>query len=113
MPIAPKPKKREPVSNLSDEQKAMDFIRQGGGLPQKPEPITPPRPGIYSKGRHTTKTDPNDEVSISIKLLVSERNKINEFRSERSARKKISLQDWIIEAVTEKIEREEKRRNRS
>lgn len=112
MPVAPKPKSRKAPAGF-DDQKALDFIRQGGSQPQgeqqaesRPEPVS-------TKGRHTTKTDPNDQVSISIKLLVSERNQINENRAKRSGRDKKSLEGWIIEAITEKLERENKRKNQS
>lgn len=113
MAIAPKPKKRNQESEQSVEKQAMDFIKQGGGPPQEAKPISENPAPIYSKGRYTTKTDPDDQVSISVKLLVSERNRINELRANRSVRKKASLQDWIIEAITEKLERDFKRINKT
>jgi hypothetical protein len=113
MAIAPKPKKRNQESEQSVEKQAMDFIKQGGGHPQEAKPTAELKAPIYSKGRHTTKTDPDDQVSISVKLLISERNKINELRATRSARNKASLQDWIIEAINEKLIRDYKRLNKA
>ena len=111
MPVAPKPKSRKTEAIL-DDKKALDFIRQGGSQPQgeasgEAEPQTNPT----GKGRHTTKTNPDDQVSISIKLLVSERNQINDNRAKRVGRDKKSLEGWIIEAINEKLERENKRKN--
>ena len=110
MPVAPKPKSRKPEGSFDDE-KALDFIRQGGSQSQEDKPTEQQTQILISgKGRHSTKTDPNDQVSISIKLLVSERNRINDDRAKRSGRDKKSLEGWIIEAVMEKLERENKRR---
>lgn len=106
MPVSSKPKSREVSQSIQQGDKALEFIKQGGSQPKGeklPEESAPP---IFNKGRYTTKTDPNDQVSISIKLLVSERNAVNELRAKRSARNKVSLQDWIIEAVNEKIVRD-------
>lgn len=111
MPIAAKPKSRNKPEVGIDDKKALDFIRQGGSRPQGEELASQPQHVNGSKGRHTTKTDPNDQVSISIKLLVSERNQINDNRAKRSGREKISLEGWIIEAVNEKLQREDKRKN--
>lgn len=110
MPVAPKPKSRK-ASAAFDDQKALDFIRQGGSQSQADPPMEQRPEPVSTKGRYTTKTDPNDQVSISIKLLVSERNQINENRAKRSVRDKKSLEGWIIEAITEKLERENKRKN--
>ena len=110
MPVAPKPKSRKPESSL-DDKKALDFIRQGGSQSQGDEPTErQTQTTLSGKGRHSTKTDPNDQVSISIKLLISERNRINDDRAKRSGRDKKSLEGWIIEAITEKMGRENKRR---
>lgn len=111
MPVAAKPKSRNKPETGFDDKKALDFIRQGGSQSQDEKPAPQIQHVNGSKGRHTTKTDPNDQVSISIKLLVSERNHINESRAKRSGREKISLEGWIIEAVNEKLQREDKRRN--
>lgn len=111
MPVAAKPKSRNKPELVIDEKKALDFILQGGSQPQGEEIVPQPQRVNGSKGRHTTKTDPNDQVSISIKLLVSERNLINDNRAKRSGRERISLEGWIIEAVNEKLQREDKRRN--
>lgn len=110
MPVSPKPKSRKTDASV-DDKKALDFIRQGGSQPVRDEPKDQPSLQISTKGRYTTKTDPNDQVSISIKLLVSERNQINEDRARRSGRDKKSLEGWIIEAISEKLERENKRKN--
>lgn len=111
MPVAPKPKSRKTETGF-DNEKALDFIRQGGSQSQGDETAEQqPQTVVAGKGRHTTKTDPNDQVSISIKLLVSERNQINDNRAKLSGRDKKSLEGWIIEAITEKLERENKRKN--
>ena len=111
MPVAPKPKSRK-TEVVLDDKKALDFIRQGGSQPQgEPSGETEPLTSPLGKGRYTTKTNPNDQVSISIKLLVSERNQINDNRAKRLGRDKKSLEGWIIEAINEKLERENKRKN--
>ena len=65
---------------------------------------------INKGGKPTFVTEPNDVVKgITIKLLGSELDKIKELRSKRPSRGKklgISLHDWIIEAVQEKLNRE-------
>ena len=110
MPVAPKPKSRKSGSDF-DNEKALEFIRQGGSQSQGDEPAEQQtQTTLSSKGRHSTKTDPNDQVSISIKLLISERNRINDDRAKRSGRDKKSLEGWIIEAITEKLRRENKHR---
>lgn len=106
MAISSKPKSRKVVESDLKENKALDFIKQGGSQAHGDKSLEEPAPTIFNKGRYTTKTNPDDQVSISIKLLVSERNKINELRAKRSLRNKVSLQDWIIEAVNEKIEKD-------
>lgn len=65
---------------------------------------------INKGGKPTLVTETNDVVKgITIKLLGSELDKIKELRSKRPSRGKklgISLHDWIIEAVQEKLNRD-------
>lgn len=110
MAIAAKPNKKPKSINTIDDAKALDFISQGGTVPAKSNLDEEPS-NISAKGRHTTKTDPNERVHVSVRLLVSERNRINTLRVQRSGRSKISLESWVIEAVNEKLMREEKTRN--
>lgn len=75
---------------------------------------------IINKGGKTTveskeKTaDPNSTKSIKLIMTVDEMEKIKELRDKRPAKSRsrkitISVHDWVIEAVQEKIERERKK----
>lgn len=68
---------------------------------------------VINKGGSTTKTvnEPVDTFkNFNIKLLISELSVINELRDRmpkpRGKRIAISLHDWIISAIKEKIERD-------
>lgn len=58
------------------------------------------------RGRTSEQSDPEAKIGITVKLLVKERNTINRLRQERPTRSQVSLHDWIIEAVQEKLEKE-------
>lgn len=97
MALSPPPKKNtaETKTDTADEKKIREFISKGGST---------------SADGQTAPAD--DELkSIGLKLYASEIQKINELRAKRpksrSGRKAgISLHDWVVEAVQEKIERE-------
>jgi 3-hydroxyacyl-CoA dehydrogenase len=58
------------------------------------------------RGRISEQSDPEAKIGITVKLLVKERNTINQLRKERPTRSQVSLHDWIIEAVQEKLKKE-------
>lgn len=74
---------------------------------------------IINKGGSTTKKEELEEdtfKNFNIKILKSELESINTLRQKRpktrsQKRPGISTHDWIIEAVKEKIERENKKYN--
>lgn len=75
---------------------------------------------IVNKGGKTTveskseSADPNSTKSIKLIMTVDEMEKIKELRDKRPAKSRsrkisISVHDWVIEAVQEKIERERRK----
>lgn len=58
------------------------------------------------RGRTSEQSDPEAKIGITVKLLVKERNIINQLRQERPTRSQVSLHDWIIEAIQEKLQKE-------
>lgn len=75
---------------------------------------------IINKGGKTTvesketTSDPNSTKSIKLIMTVDEMETIKELRDKRPAKSRsrkitISVHDWVIEAVQEKIERERKK----
>lgn len=73
---------------------------------------------IINKGGSTTKatepSDPDKLKNFNIKILESELQTINELRQKRpkargQKRLGISLHDWLIEAIKDKIEKEKKK----
>ena len=58
------------------------------------------------RGRVSVQSDPEAKIGITVKLLVKERDEINRLRQVRPTRSHVSLHDWIIEAVQEKLEKE-------
>jgi hypothetical protein len=89
------PRKREPISNITkvaDEEKIRAIINKGGS----------PTGDISN----------NEEIKqINIKLLSKEVESIKWLREKRpkargAKRLAISLHDWIVEAINEKIERD-------
>ena len=78
----------------TDESKVRDFIGKGG----KPADEPPAKTAGVMK-------------NINIKLLAGEMDAISQLRARRGTSRSgkklgISLHDWIVEAVQEKIERE-------
>lgn len=59
-----------------------------------------------TKGRVSEQSDPEAKIGITVKLLVKERDEINQLREGRPTRSRVSLHDWIIEAVQEKLKKE-------
>lgn len=92
----PKPVQKEPANNIS-EKKLQEFIN-GGGAPTK-------------KGIEQS----TDGVTKSIKLVMTaeEMETIKQLRNKRPAPRSrkipISVHDWVIEAIQEKIERESRK----
>ncbi|MCE6993119.1 hypothetical protein [Dyadobacter sp. CY323] len=75
---------------------------------------------IINKGGKTTveskevAADPNSTKSIKLIMTVDEMETIKELRDKRPAKSRsrkisISVHDWVIEAVQEKIERERRK----
>lgn len=75
---------------------------------------------IINKGGKTTveskeqTADPNSTKSIKLIMTVDEMETIKELRDKRPAKSRsrkitISVHDWVIEAVQEKIERERRK----
>lgn len=100
MAVSAAPKRKEQETKAIANEKRIKEIINGGGKTVS-EKIAPP--------------EPVEEVlkGISIKLTATEIETIKELRNMRVAprRKKIaiSLSDWIIEGVQEKIEREKRK----
>lgn len=97
--IALPPRKQEKAPQLKkvtkpNEKKIQDVISKGGSL--------------------TKNTQPVEQVfkNINIKILDSELRTVHDLRDQRPKPRgkaiAISLHDWIIEAIQEKIEREKK-----
>lgn len=59
-----------------------------------------------TRGRVSEQSDPEAKIGITVKLLVKERDEINHLRQGRPTRSHVSLHDWIIEAVQEKLKKE-------
>ena len=94
----------KPVKNV--ERLADAFINKGGkSLVRNTAPLT-------TRGRVSVQSDPEAEIGITVKLLVRERDDINELRRNRSTRSRVSLHDWIIEAVQEKLKKESSKYNK-
>lgn len=87
----------KPTAKVS-EKKVQDYINKGGATTQKAKSIS-----IAEEGK-----------TKSYKLIMTETevDAIKELRSKRPSRRKkipISVLDWVIEAVHEKIERDGKK----
>lgn len=76
------------------------FINKGG------KSLVSNTPAQVTRGRTSDQSDPEAKIGITVKLLVKERNAINRLREERPTRSQVSLHDWIIEAVQEKLKKE-------
>ena len=91
----PMEKSDQQVERLADA-----FINKGGkSIVQRTTPQT-----IH--GRVSGKSDPEAKIGITVKLFVKERDEINQLRKHRPIRAQVSLHDWIIEAVQEKLKKE-------
>lgn len=82
------------------DRKADAFINKGG----KSLITQVDKPAI--RGRISEQSDPEAKIGITVKLLVKERDEINKLREKRPTRSHVSLHDWIIEAVQEKLKKE-------
>jgi hypothetical protein len=80
--------------NLPNEKKVREVLRKGA--PPKEETPDAEAPGYKQ---------------INIRLLLSERDRINKLRDNlpmvRGKRMAITLHDWIVQAINEKLERDE------
>lgn len=107
MAISPPPKKKdelvksEPqVQNPIVEKKITDFISRGGSTATKAIDSEEKLKGINIKLL-------TEEIS-TIKTLREKRPRLSRSGQKRLA---ISLHDWIVEAIQEKIEKEKKKYN--
>ncbi|GAA4461925.1 hypothetical protein GCM10023189_37990 [Nibrella saemangeumensis] len=101
MAISPPPKKKaaavQPEQPKSvDEKKIEAIISRGSSTVSKAEP------------------EPDKIKNFNVKILSSQLTQIDQLRAKRprkptSPKLGISLQDWILEAIEEKIEREKKK----
>ena len=88
----------------TDENKVRDFIGKGG------KPATADRPADEppATGKPATADKPAPMKNINVKLLATEMDAIHQLRAKRGKSRSgkklgISLHDWIVEAVQEKI----------
>ncbi|WP_421830738.1 hypothetical protein [Larkinella sp.] len=97
---APEPPKPEQPTRKVSEKKIQQFISQGGS------PTAKNRMG---------QDDPEEMKSIKLIMTASEMETIKHLRDKRprsrSRKITISVHDWVIEAIQEKIEREKKKYN--
>lgn len=101
MAVSPPPKKVAPAK--ADEQQTTK------GQEKKIEEI-------INRGSTTVgQAEPQDQIkNFNIKIMSSQLTEVDQLRAKRprkptSPKLGISLQDWIIEAIDEKIQREKKR----
>ncbi|GAB4044809.1 hypothetical protein [Spirosoma jeollabukense] len=73
---------------------------------------------IINRGSTTvSQSEPQDQIkNFNIKIMSSQLTEVDQLRTKRprkptSPKLGISLQDWIIEAIEEKIQREKKKYN--
>ena len=86
--------------NKNVDRMADAFISKGGkSLVHTTVPLS-------TRGRVSEQSDPEAKIGITVKLLVKERDTINQLRKGRPTRSQVSLHDWIIEAVQEKLKKE-------
>ena len=94
----PETPKNEPVKKKASEKKIQEFINQGGGA--------------TAKGRQE---QVSEDATKSIKLILkaTEMDAIKQLRDQRpknrSRKITISVHDWVLEAIEEKIIREQKK----
>jgi hypothetical protein len=81
-------------NKLNAEQRADEFIKAGGTVPKKIHVST------------------SELKNFNLKILESTLNEINNLRKDRPqspySKKSISLQNWLIEAIEEKLKRDKK-----
>lgn len=101
MAVSPPPKKTTPVK--PDEQ------QKNKGQEKKIEEI-------INRGSTTVgQTEPQNQIkNFNIKIMSSQLTEVDQLRAKRprkptSPKLGVSLQDWIIEAIEEKIQREKKK----
>lgn len=83
-----------------DEKKADSFIEKGGTpVTQKKKPVAKPK----SRGGRPKLAE---KQQILLRLFTDEVNKIDAAREKVSTFREVSRQDWIIQAIAEKLERE-------
>lgn len=87
-------------SDRDVDRMADAFINKGG------KSFVSSAPAQVTRGRISDQSDPEAKIGITVKLLVKERNAINQLREGRPTRSQVSLHDWIIEAVQEKLKKE-------
>lgn len=103
MAVSPPPKKTTPAK-LDEQQK-------NKGQEKKIEEI-------INRGSTTVgQTEPHNQIkNFNIKIMSSQLTEVDQLRAKRprkptSPKLGVSLQDWIIEAIEEKIQREKKKYN--
>lgn len=103
MAVSPPPKKTTPAK--PDEQ------QKNKGQEKKIEEI-------INRGSTTVgQTEPQNQIkNFNIKIMSSQLTEVDQLRAKRprkptSPKLGVSLQDWIIEAIEEKIQREKKKYN--
>lgn len=101
MAVSPPPKKTTPAK--PDEQ------QKNKGQEKKIEEI-------INRGSTTVgQTEPQNQIkNFNIKIMSSQLTEVDQLRAKRprkptSPKLGVSLQDWIIEAIEEKIQREKKK----
>lgn len=105
MAISPPPKKDNQSQPILEAEPKIDKVTK-----KKQDAF------INKGGKPVNETEPSDQQilkNINVSLLESELKKINELRDKRRkprGRKiAISLHDWIIEAIQEKIQKESRK----
>jgi hypothetical protein len=96
MAVSSLPKKKkallsEEAESGQTEKKIQEWIKKGGSSPSE---------SISDK----SESDPLK--AMNIKLYQSELDKINSIRSRKLKRDRLSIHDWILVAIQEKIEKE-------
>ncbi|MDQ1089992.1 MULTISPECIES: hypothetical protein [unclassified Siphonobacter] len=120
MAISSAPKKKAPVEVVNEDE-IMQVINRGGSTTRSsPEPPQPEELPKVTKTRKSAEKKVVAEVvpevlkRFSIELTESETDMIKQLRTHRPQRGRarkitISVTDWIVEAVQEKIEREKRK----
>lgn len=96
MAIAAKPKRTTPVDQINpvitDEQKAMNFIRQGGSVAQP-----------------TTETDDEKMVGVIVRMYPDMKQEVDSHIKALPKRSRPSRNAWILQAIEEKLKRDSKK----